>query len=128
MNCSNNVVRAGLTNKFIDVSTLISMLTYEYGGLNVMKGEKINEYESHYKTEVKEFMLEKLSIPSNKSYTLPKHNTPRIVITIRGKGKASGSNQDISLQQGTLFFISAGEEVKFESSEDLLIYSARTRE
>lgn len=128
MNCSNNVVRAGLTNKFIDVETLIKMLTYEYGNLNIMKGEKINEFESHYKTEVKEFMLEKLVIPINQSYILSKHNTPRIVITISGKGKVHGSNQDISLIQGSLFFISAGEEVKFESNEDLLVYCARTRE
>lgn len=128
MNCSNNVVRAGLTNKFIDVETLIKMLTYEYGNLNIMKGEKINEFESHYKTEVKEFMLEKLVIPINQSYILSKHNTPRIVITISGKGKVHGSNQDIALIQGSLFFISAGEEVKFESNEDLLVYCARTRE
>lgn len=128
MNCSNNVVRAGLTNKFIDVETLIKMLTYEYGNLNIMKGEKINEFESHYKTEVKEFMLEKLVIPINQSYILSKHNTPRIVITISGKGKVHGSNQDISLIQGSLFFISAGEEVKFESNEDLLVYCARTRQ
>lgn len=128
MNCSNNVVRAGLTNKFIDVDTLIKMLTYEYGNLNIMKGEKINEFESHYKTEVKEFMLEKLVIPSNQSYVLTKHNTPRIVITISGKGIVHGSNQDITLLQGSLFFISAGEEVKFESKDSLLVYCARTRE
>lgn len=29
MACSDNVVRAGLTPKFIDVDTLVSMLTYQ---------------------------------------------------------------------------------------------------
>lgn len=30
MACSNNVVRAGLTPKFIDKEVLIEMCTYEY--------------------------------------------------------------------------------------------------
>jgi mannose-6-phosphate isomerase len=37
---SDNVVRAGLTPKSVDVETLISMLTYKAEKLKIYEGEK----------------------------------------------------------------------------------------
>ena len=39
MACSNNVVRAGLTPKAIDKETLLAMLTYECGDMEVLRPE-----------------------------------------------------------------------------------------
>lgn len=62
MSNSNNVVRVGLTEKFIDIPTLISILTYESGPINILKGKVIDENLSLYIPPQKDFMLEKISV------------------------------------------------------------------
>lgn len=47
---------------------------------------------------------------------------------MNGKGKATSSNDSISLVQGTILFIAANEEVVFHSDENLLLYCGRTQQ
>ena len=58
MASSDNVVRAGLTPKFIDRKTLIEMLTYDDGPPEIMTGEPLADDERVYRPPVPEFQVE----------------------------------------------------------------------
>ena len=57
MATSDNVVRAGLTPKYIDVETLTEMLTYTSGKDWVVRGTKLPSGASLYNPPVPEFAL-----------------------------------------------------------------------
>ena len=61
MATSDNVVRAGLTPKFKDSQTLISMLTYNLGEPEVLNGTEIGENLKLYKSGFAEFDVYKVS-------------------------------------------------------------------
>ncbi len=76
---SDNVVRAGLTPKFKDVDTLLSMLDYTKSRPEIMK-PRHNSYT--YKTEASEFEITKSVI--NELHEL-KNDTLKILLVLSGK-------------------------------------------
>ncbi|KAI0558743.1 Mannose-6-phosphate isomerase [Gracilaria domingensis] len=86
MACSDNVVRAGLTPKFKDVSTLIDMLTYQDAYPEIMNGTPLDEYSKLYQPPVEEFQLIKCALPSGTKYKLPPLRGPSIIMCLDGSG------------------------------------------
>lgn len=78
MACSDNVVRAGLTNKHRDIDILISMLKYSMISPKINDGISISPYTNIYSppSQFTEFMILKIEIPSN----ITKVTTPDIPI------------------------------------------------
>jgi len=116
MAASDNVVRAGLTPKFKDVETLISMLTYETGRDWVIGGTPIaNGVGLLYDAPVEEFSV--IRYKSDSSFSLKPHSDScSILICVEGKGTAlpqsSGSSTNSNnnktpriLSPGSVFFI-----------------------
>lgn len=68
MVCSDNVVRGGLTPKFKDKETLVSMLPFEYKERQVSDGAVLQSGENYkvveYKTGYAEFMVTHVRIGS----------------------------------------------------------------
>lgn len=64
MACSDNVVRAGLTPKYQDVDTLVSML--EYGMVSPesrkFEGFKMDEYTTLYNPPVPDFAVDMIEV------------------------------------------------------------------
>lgn len=86
MACSDNVVRAGLTPKFKDVSTLVNMLTYSDGPPTIMEGDKVDEYSTVYKPPVQEFQLTKTIVPPGETYKIAPAKGPTMIMVIGGQG------------------------------------------
>ncbi|KAG2388119.1 hypothetical protein C9374_000969 [Naegleria lovaniensis] len=88
MASSDNVVRAGLTPKFIDTETLVQMLTYDDGALAKMKcnGEKLNDFETLYAPPVSEFKVQKIVLPKQYDKYQWTTNSISIAIVLEGKG------------------------------------------
>lgn len=64
MACSDNVVRAGLTPKFVDVETLCSMLNYkgESATNKIFKAVSENEFTKVYKPPVQDFAVAEIRV------------------------------------------------------------------
>lgn len=64
MACSDNVVRAGLTPKFVDVETLCSMLTYESEKATdkIFKPLVEDKFTQIYKPPVKDFAVAEIRV------------------------------------------------------------------
>ncbi|XP_060565731.1 mannose-6-phosphate isomerase-like [Ruditapes philippinarum] len=134
MACSDNVVRAGLTPKFIDTETLIEMLNYNgkpaqdniYQPTNLVEnGCNVRKF----KPPIQDFAVTEISVPAGlKSTTLPAMSSASIVICIEGAASLNNQSltQSIQVQRGTVLFISANEEAALEvsSANGMLLYRA----
>lgn len=133
MACSDNVVRAGLTFKYIDKHTLVSMLDYVGYPMNRMKFvgvEDVNDITvtSFHPPDIVDFGVAKYEAPPKvKEFRMAPLQSASISIVIQGKGKASNSTlpDPIELRRGTVFFMAAMQEVTINlADEGMLLFRA----
>ncbi|QKX62256.1 uncharacterized protein TRUGW13939_09415 [Talaromyces rugulosus] len=134
MASSDNVVRAGFTPKFKDVSTLKSMLTYSYAPIEEQKMEpteypyallNTTAYTSGsstllYDPPIEEFAVVKTDLNrTGAKATFDPIPGPSIVICTRGTGKISvGPAKTEQVKEGYVFFVGADAECILESEEE----------
>ncbi|MQL99042.1 hypothetical protein Taro_031748 [Colocasia esculenta] len=117
MATSDNVVRAGLTPKYVDVQTLCSMLTYKQGFPEILRAIPLNTYISRYIPPFEEFEVDHCSLPSEKSLVLPAIPGPSIFLVVAGEGKmqvTSGVSEEV-IREGHIFFVPAGIEISLSA-------------
>ncbi|XP_068642784.1 mannose-6-phosphate isomerase 1-like [Aristolochia californica] len=125
MATSDNVVRAGLTQKYRDVKTLCSMLTYKQGFPEILHGVPVNEYARRYSPPFDEFEVDQYTLPSAASVEFPVTPGPSIFIVASGEGLMRTSTTEEMIAQGDVFFIPAGTEITIKAPfTGLLLYRA----
>ncbi|KAG6614385.1 Mannose-6-phosphate isomerase, class I [Phytophthora cinnamomi] len=122
MACSDNVVRAGLTPKFIDKETLHSMLTYHTGKPSVYTGDVQSDGVARlYSSPVPEFEVEAIELKPRQRYSLPAREGDSIVLVISGSGSTvepSGTADGRRMSKGQVFFLPKGEILEIQGGED----------
>lgn len=90
---SDNVVRAGLTPKFKDVDTLVSMLTYSQGGPSIDAGAPLESDARilRYTPPVPEFEVLIMRCEPGDSIELDVGDTPCVFVIIEGTGFFDGT-------------------------------------
>jgi mannose-6-phosphate isomerase len=131
MASSDNVVRAGFTPKFKDVSTLTSMLTYSYAPISEQKMSpteypycKLNSaaYTSSstatlYDPPIEEFSVVRTALNSAGSrVTFEAIDGPSIVICTSGAGKISVGPKTEEIKEGYVYFVGATAELVMENA------------
>ncbi|KAL6178515.1 hypothetical protein ACLB2K_050033 [Fragaria x ananassa] len=126
MATSDNVVRAGLTPKHRDVKTLCSMLTYNQGCPEILKGVALNSYVTRYLPPFDEFEVDRCHLPQGESVEFPAVQGPSIFVVNFGEGiiYTSDFTGDINITQGEVLFVPAGTEIGITSASELHIYRA----
>ncbi len=127
MACSDNVVRAGLTPKYKDVSTLISMLDYTMQPTQLVQQHRLSTHVFLYApSNCDEFGVERIEInrsdlvePSGPNFRLPVREAASILIVVENKfssarGLVCHSNTSHRLDSGFVFFIHQNQEIAFE--------------
>jgi mannose-6-phosphate isomerase len=130
MASSDNVVRAGLTPKFKDVDTLVSMLTYDYAPIDEQKMHPTEypyvvlnrtAYSSGstvtlYDPPIDEFSVVRTTLKgSGSKATFDPLEGPSIIICTAGKGKISVGPTSQEIKEGYVFFVGATAECVLES-------------
>lgn len=130
MAASDNVVRAGLTPKFKDVDTLVSMLTYNYAPIEEQKMHpteypyatlNAKAYSSGstatlYDPPIDEFSIIRTVLSGDGSKaTFEQLDGPSIVICTTGKGKISVGPTVHDIEEGHIFFVGATAELVLTS-------------
>ncbi|XP_015597331.1 mannose-6-phosphate isomerase [Cephus cinctus] len=111
MACSDNVIRAGLTPKLKDVTTLVEMLTYncEPSSAKRFQPSREDECSEIFRPPVPDFAVVKITIPPGRAlYNLIPRSTASILIIINGKAEISPLK---ILNRGSVLFIPANEKV-----------------
>jgi mannose-6-phosphate isomerase len=106
MACSDNVVRAGLTPKLVDVPTLVDMLTYKPGMPETTCGTKVDRFCTRYQPPVSDFCVESVWIPAGESYTLSTVASPSVLLTLDGEATLDQSGTLMSVSFGSAAFLS----------------------
>jgi len=133
MASSDNVVRAGLTPKFKDVDTLVSMLTYNFAPIEEQKMDPVDypfatlnrtAYSSGsssllYDPPIDEFSVVRTVLRDDGSKaTFDPLDGPSIVICTAGKGKISVGPTVQEVKEGYVFFVGATAHCVLESEGD----------
>lgn len=141
MASSDNVVRAGFTPKFKDVSTLTSMLTYSYAPISEQKMSPTDypyvtlnstAYSSSssatlYDPPIEEFSVVKTDLKkSGAKATFEAIEGPSIIICTKGSGRISVGPKVEEIKEGYVFFVGATATVVLESDgeEPLVSFKA----
>ncbi|KAJ6788636.1 hypothetical protein PWT90_10352 [Aphanocladium album] len=131
MAASDNVVRAGFTPKFKDVSTLVDMLTYNYAPIDEQKmtpteypyatlnrtGYSSGSAVLLYDPPIDEFAVVRsvLRGPDAKA-TFEPLDGPSIVICTNGSGTISVGPTSYEMKEGYVFFVGSTAELVLEST------------
>ena len=105
MACSDNTIRAGLTDKFKDVDTLCRSLTYTARRPHRLQPVTVDRYTSLYAPEsIHEFAVHRIEIVGELTaeYALPPVATGSILIVI--KGAAMTTNGQL-MSRGNVFYV-----------------------
>jgi mannose-6-phosphate isomerase len=133
MASSDNVVRAGFTPKFKDVSTLTTMLTYSYAPISEQKMDPVdypyatlnaaayssNSSNTLYNPPIPEFAVVRTALNrTGAKATFDPIDGPSIVLCTKGKGTISVGPKKETIEEGYVFFVGATAEVVVESETD----------
>ncbi|KAK1146500.1 Mannose-6-phosphate isomerase [Aspergillus melleus] len=133
MASSDNVVRAGFTPKFKDVSTLTDMLTYSYAPIEEQKLEptdypyavlNVPAYSSGsssllYDPPIEEFSVVKTELKRvGAKATFDGLAGPSIVICTGGTGKITVGHKTEEVKEGYVYFVGATAECIIESTDE----------
>ncbi|KAK7541565.1 mannose-6-phosphate isomerase-like protein [Phyllosticta citricarpa] len=136
MASSDNVVRAGFTPKFKDVSTLTSMLTYNYAPIEEQKMEPKDypyatlnapAYSSAsssilYDPPIEEFSVVRTALnKTGAKATFDGIAGPSIVLCTEGKGTISVGPKKEPVEPGYVYFVGATAECVLEAADDSFV-------
>ncbi|CAF4282829.1 unnamed protein product, partial [Adineta steineri] len=125
MACSDNVVRAGLTPKFKDISTLIDML--DYAPLTIeqtkFRGKKTSENTTQFDpkqvSNIDDFIVEEIK---GKNGIINAIDQPSLMIIVQGQGTMNEGK--IHFNEANVFLIDKHTSIDFTSDNHLLAYRA----
>lgn len=103
---SDNVVRAGLTPKFKDVSTLLDIIIFNFEKLTVIN-ENLKEDCVTYLTTAPEFEVQKFTKKNHSKIKFETHRRPMIWVVVQGQISVIWNGQNQTFKKGESFLIPA---------------------
>ncbi|PQQ04519.1 glutamine--tRNA ligase isoform X2 [Prunus yedoensis var. nudiflora] len=131
MATSDNVVRAGLTSKPLDVQTLLSMLKYRQGSPEILQGVSLNPYTTRYLPPFEEFEVDCCNLPQSAAVIFPSVLGPSLFLFTAGKGHFDAGlteddmvkEGDDIVEEGEVFFVPANTKISITAkSTELQLY------
>ena len=121
---SDNVLRAGLTSKHIDVVELIKNTKFEATIPDILNGvENIANGEVVFKTIAKDFELSKIELTEAITHNSTS-NSVEILMLLKGEATFTQDNESMSLEKGQAILIKADTAYKVQTSSEVEIYKA----
>ena len=125
---SDNVIRAGLTNKFKDVDTLLGIMDYSFSEFTILNKEQ-KTGEIVYKTPAKEFEVIAFTKTKGFSKTIQTKNKPSVILVTSGSlevhWKDGETQYSENYKKGESFIIPAAlPEYSLTSNEDTKFFLA----
>ncbi|MBF0278022.1 MAG: mannose-6-phosphate isomerase, class I [SAR324 cluster bacterium] len=121
---SDNVIRAGITNKFKDVEQMLSRLNYRGEPARLCAGISHSNCITKYPCDAEEFILETIELPHHKLFRQQKTKSPSILLTLSGRGQLESEMAGFELCKGTVLFIGANQPYTVESNQQLQLVRA----
>jgi len=122
---SDNVLRGGLTPKYIDMPELLNVLNFEEREINILETKLINECEWVYTSYAEEFVLSIIHLKRGIRYNSPTHRSVEILLCTNGKATISdlGKNHEVAIDKGKSILVPAGV-TKYSLKGNATLYKA----
>jgi mannose-6-phosphate isomerase len=122
---SDNVLRGGLTPKYIDIQELLNVLNFEEREVKILETKQINECEWVYESYAEEFILSLIDVKEGIIYNSPAHRSIEILLCIDGRATITdlGKNHELSIDKGKSILIPACVE-KYSIQGNAVFYKA----
>jgi len=121
---SDNVLRGGLTPKYMDVPELVRILSFTGKKPEIFVPFAKNSLESIYPCPVEEFVLSVIRLDGSNIYQGPANRSLEIILCIKGKGYILNlKSRAIELKKGISVMIPATVQ-KYTIKGELLLYKA----
>lgn len=117
---SDNVLRAGLTNKHIDVPELMKHTIFESIVPAIMNGTEVKNGEYNYPCPVPDFALTRIELSAQRAY---EHVSDSLEILIVTEGGALVNNS-LVLKRGEAFVAAAGQAYHLQASGNAILFKA----
>lgn len=128
---SDNVLRAGLTHKHVDVAELLKTVCFEEKSLEIVPGVDTWEGESLFATEAREFELRRMSFRKGESRILFPHWSGQILFVWPGE---KNGGVDIETDEGPVrvlpgesVFVPRGGRLHIQTREETVVFRVGTR-
>ncbi len=120
---SDNVLRGGLTAKYIDVPELLEHIVFKPTIPNVIKGKPAETGEEVFITPAEDFQLSRIRIKPSEGISLAAIK-PEIYFIYKGLGTASADEKKKAFSAGDALLVLPGAVVHFASESDSVVYRA----
>lgn len=119
---SDNVLRAGLTPKHMDVSELIKNVQFKGITPEILKGSKEDAFTSLYDAPVKDFGIKMIRLNEGNKLAC-QSASPEMLLIHEGMLKLKAANM-IKAGKGEVIFVAADTDYDLEALENVVIYKA----
>ena len=106
---SDNVLRGGLTPKYIDVIELLEIVNFRNRPIKIIKPGRDGMTERTYPTPAEEFLLSMFSVDERTVFTSPQDRSVEVLICLKGKAdvKDLGNRELLHLDKGKSIIVPA---------------------
>ncbi|MDU6258887.1 MAG: mannose-6-phosphate isomerase, class I [Haemophilus parainfluenzae] len=116
MACSDNVIRGGLTPKYVDIAELLKIVDCREVTPQIISAAPQNQSEFTYKTPVKDFALAQIRVEPEQ-HTKVNLQSAGILLVMNGELKIQEKSTALTLKQGESAFITADSNVEIMSEK-----------
>jgi len=120
---SDNVLRGGLTNKYIDVKELMKHVRFEEIFPAIIRPKKINANEEIYRTASPDFRLSRFELKEGEVSSF-ETVSGEIVLVMEGTISLTSENEELNLSKGEAAFITSHQAVSVKALASADFYKA----
>jgi mannose-6-phosphate isomerase len=107
MASSDNVLRGGLTTKYVDTEELMKTLSFESGAPSILEGRRISAARTDYPTPAAEFLLSRLEVRGNVSENVRASHGAECLIIMEGSARIESAGRTLTLSRGGIALVPA---------------------
>ena len=122
---SDNVLRGGLTPKFVDVEELLKTVKFTGEKPAILTGEVVSYAERIYKTPAEDFELSKLTLYAGETFENGASKTPEILLLLSGKISVMCGWDEEVFERGESCFSPASTTYKITALEDATLFRSK---
>ncbi len=104
---SDNVLRGGLTTKYVDIEELLNIVNFDYGPAQIITPINGKYCEFIYPTPVEEFVLSVIKLKNGETFLSSMHRSVEIMFVMQGKATIQNMKKGnkLALKQGDSILI-----------------------
>ena len=123
---SDNVLRGGLTPKYVDIPELLKHIIFEETHPQILKGEVMkNGIERIYKSKAPDFELSEIVLDQDKNYKKTAESV-EVYMLLEGEVKVRENEYTLDLKKGEAFMAIAGSNFEISTKSYGSLYKAST--